>query len=60
MNNNDILIFDFGGVIINLDYSKPVDEFKKLGILDSKNLYSKKKQSCLTVLNAVKFLMKIF
>ena len=42
MNNIDTLIFDFGGVIINLDYSKPVSEFKKLGILDSKKLYSKK------------------
>jgi len=45
MNNIDTLIFDFGGVIINLDYSKPVDEFKKLGILDSKKLYSKKEQT---------------
>ena len=44
MNNIDTLIFDFGGVIINLDYTKPVDEFKKLGILDSKKLYSKKEQ----------------
>ena len=45
MNNIDTLIFDFGGVIINLDYSKPVSEFKKLGILDSKKLYSKKEQT---------------
>lgn len=45
MNNIDTLIFDFGGVIINLDYSKPVNEFKKLGILDSKKLYSKKEQT---------------
>ncbi len=45
MNNIDTLIFDFGGVIINLDYSKPVDEFKKLGIADSKKLYSKKEQT---------------
>ena len=45
MNNIDTLIFDFGGVIINLDYSKPVDEFKKLWILDSKKLYSKKEQT---------------
>ena len=45
MNNIDTLIFDFGGVIINLDYSKPVDEFKKLGILNSKKLYSKKEQT---------------
>ena len=45
MNNIDTLIFDFGGVIINLDYSKPLSEFKKLGILDSKKLYSKKEQT---------------
>ena len=45
MNNIDTLIFDFGGVIINLDYRKPVDEFKKLGIFDSKKLYSKKEQT---------------
>ena len=45
MNNIDTLIFDFGGVIINLDYSKPIiDEFKKLGIFNSKKLYSKKEQ----------------
>ena len=45
MNNIDTLIFDFGGVIINLDYRKPVDEFKKLGIFNSKKLYSKKEQT---------------
>ena len=45
MNNIDTLIFDFGGVIINLDYSKPIEEFKKLGILESKKLYSKKEQT---------------
>ena len=45
MNNIDTLIFDFGGVIINLDYKKLVDEFKKLGIFDSKKLYSKKEQT---------------
>ena len=45
MNNIDTLIFDFGGVIINLDYSKPIDEFKKLGIFDSKKLYSKEEQT---------------
>ena len=47
MNNIDTLILDFGGVIINLDYSKPVDEFKKLGISDSKKLYSKEEQTSL-------------
>ena len=47
MNNIDTLIFDFGGVIINLDYSKVVDEFKKLGISDSKKLYSKEEQTSL-------------
>ena len=41
------IIFDLGGVILNLDYSKTVDEFKKIGVLHSKKLYSQKKQTLL-------------
>ena len=39
------IIFDLGGVILNLDYSKTVNEFKKLGVLNFQELYSQKKQS---------------
>jgi putative hydrolase of the HAD superfamily len=39
------IIFDLGGVILNLDYSKTVNEFKKLGVLNFEDLYSQKKQS---------------
>ena len=39
------IIFDLGGVILNLDYSKTVKEFHKLGLNNFSKLYSKKKQS---------------
>lgn len=39
------IIFDLGGVILNLDYSKTVNEFKKLDVLNFQELYSQKKQS---------------
>lgn len=41
------IIFDLGGVILNLDYSKTVDEFKKIGVLHFNKLYSQKKQTLL-------------
>ena len=39
------IIFDLGGVILNLDYSKTVKEFYKLGLINFEKLYSQKKQS---------------
>ena len=45
MNEIKSIIFDLGGVILNLDYSKTVDEFKKIGVLHFKELYSQKKQT---------------
>ena len=39
------IIFDLGGVILNLNYSKTEDEFKKIGVLHFKDLYSHKKQT---------------
>ena len=39
------IIFDLGGVILNLDYSKTDIEFHKLGLNNFSKLYSKKKQS---------------
>jgi glucose-1-phosphatase len=41
------IIFDLGGVILNLDYSKTEDEFKKIGVLHFKEFYSQKKQTIL-------------
>ena len=41
------IIFDLGGVILNLNYSKTEDEFKKIGVLNFKEFYSQKKQALL-------------
>ena len=39
------IIFDFGGVIINIDYQVTVAAFKKLGIENFEMQFSKLKQS---------------
>ena len=39
------IIFDFGGVILTIDYLKTIESFKKLGIPDFDEQYSKMKQS---------------
>lgn len=39
------IIFDFGGVIINIDYHATIDAFKSLGITDFEALYSQAEQS---------------
>ena len=39
------IIFDLGGVILNLDYSRTIKEFNKLGLFNFESLYSQKKQS---------------
>ena len=41
------IIFDLGGVILNIDYSAPQRAFKALGIDNIDNLYSKQSQSTL-------------
>ena len=41
----DAIIFDFGGVIINIDYEATITAFKQLGISDFDRLYSKAAQS---------------
>ena len=38
------VIFDLGGVIINLDYNKTANAFKNLGIKNFDDVYSKQKQ----------------
>ena len=39
------IIFDLGGVIIDLDYQRTAAEFVKLGLTDFDDIYSKAKQS---------------
>jgi len=39
------IIFDLGGVILNIDYSLTVEEFIELGITDFKKLFSQAKQN---------------
>lgn len=41
----DAVIFDFGGVFINLNYNDTIAAFKKLGIDDFNTLYSQANQS---------------
>lgn len=38
------IIFDLGGVLLNIDYNAPIREFKKLGITNFEELYSKASQ----------------
>lgn len=41
----EAIIFDFGGVIFNIDYQRPIQEFEKLGFVDFGLLYDKSSQS---------------
>jgi putative hydrolase of the HAD superfamily len=41
----EAIIFDFGGVIINIDYNATIDAFKALGIDNFEELYSQADQS---------------
>lgn len=41
----DAIIFDFGGVIINIDYNATIHAFKQLGITNFDELYSQAAQS---------------
>jgi len=41
----DAIIFDLGGVILNLDYQLTIDAFKKLGLEDFDTMYTQAKQS---------------
>lgn len=38
------IIFDFGGVLIDVDYLKTIDAFKAIGITDFEQLYSQAQQ----------------
>ncbi len=39
------IIFDLGGVLLNIDYSKPLHAFQKLGINVNEQFYSQSRQS---------------
>ncbi len=45
LNEIDAIIFDLGGVILNIDYTKTSDEFKKLGCTNFDELYSQASQN---------------
>lgn len=45
MKNIKALIFDLGGVILNIKYQNTMQSFKNLGLLNSNNFYSKRTQS---------------
>ena len=45
MKNIKAIIFDLGGVILNISYQNTIDSFKKLGVRNTGNFYSKKTQS---------------
>jgi len=42
------IIFDLGGVILNIDYQRTVDEFKKIGVPHFGEIFSQFKQSSFT------------
>lgn len=44
MQDVDAILFDFGGVIINIDYHATIDAFKNLGISNFDALYSQAQQ----------------
>jgi len=41
----DAIIFDFGGVIIGLNYQATIDAFRKMGITNFEEMYSQAQQS---------------
>jgi putative hydrolase of the HAD superfamily len=45
LTNLEAVIFDLGGVILNIDYQKTAESFKKLGIDNFDAMYSQAKQS---------------
>jgi FMN phosphatase YigB (HAD superfamily) len=43
--NFNAIIFDLGGVILNIDYLKTIQEFKKIGVSNFDELYTQAKQN---------------
>ena len=44
MKNVKTIIFDLGGVLLNINYQKTIEKFQELGIKNAQKLYSQKKQ----------------
>lgn len=44
-NEHEAIVFDFGGVIINIDYDKSVEAFANIGVDGFDDWYSQKSQS---------------
>ena len=59
------IIFDLGGVILNLNYQATTDAFKKLGVKNFQQLYSQKQQTELFnnfekgLINSEKFILQL-
>lgn len=47
LKNYDSILFDLGGVLINLNYQKTIDAFKELGVKDLNLTYSQSSQTSL-------------
>ena len=47
LQNISAIIFDLGGVLIDVDYNKTIRAFEKLGIENARELYSQQSQSTL-------------
>ena len=45
MKNIKAIVFDLGGVILNINYQNTIQKFKLLGIKNTEDFYSKKSQS---------------
>ena len=45
MKNIKVIILDLGGVILNINYQNTIDAFKKLGVKNTEDFYSKKTQT---------------
>lgn len=44
MKNIKSIIFDLGGVLLNINYQNTINQFQKLGIQNASSFYSKQKQ----------------
>ena len=45
MKRINALLFDLGGVIVDLDYNKTIEAFEAIGLEDAENLYNQFNQS---------------
>ena len=45
MKNDKAIIFDLGGVLLNIDYKLTIDAFEKLGVKNTASFYGKKVQN---------------